>query len=141
MEAYTQRVAHRMPEPDTGSVDGDLTAFLAQLYRVVDHPPRVRALRGLMAEAQLDPAFADPFRDWVDSRRQVVVRLLERAAHRGEIVPDADLGYVADLVFGPFWYRLLVQHAPLDPADAPGHATRLLEGLRPRSGPPARGQM
>jgi hypothetical protein len=39
----------------------------------------------------------------------------------------------ATLVFGPFWYRLLVDHAPLDPADASAHASQLLDGLRPSS--------
>lgn len=130
MEAYTQQVAERMPSPDTGGVEGDLAAFMGQLYRVVEHPQRVRALRGLMAEAQLDPAFREPFRDWVNGRREVVAVLLRRGVSRGELAADVDLDHAVDLVFGPFWYRLLVEHAPLDPADAPAHAARLLSGLR-----------
>jgi len=131
MEAYTRTVARRVPEPDTGTVAGDLSAFFAQLYRVIEHPLRVQALRAMMAEAQLDPGFRQPFRDWVNSRRLVGARLLERGIRRGELDRDLDIDYAVDLIFGPFWYRLLVGHVPLDPGDAASHVTRLLQGLRP----------
>ncbi|UQX02748.1 TetR/AcrR family transcriptional regulator [Streptomyces sp. RerS4] len=147
MDAYRATVEARMPTPDTGSLAGDLTEFVAALYRVAAHPLRVKALRGLMAEAQLDPDFAEPFRQWVESRRGALKELLLRAADRGELPPPAthpdtetgtgtpsapglDLDLAVDQVFGPFWYRLLVGHAPLDPADAPAHVARLLDGLR-----------
>ncbi|WP_433602921.1 hypothetical protein ACQPXH_14845 [Nocardia sp. CA-135953] len=42
------------PDPDTGSAEQDLTVLLEALYSVVEYPLRVKALRGLMAEAQLD---------------------------------------------------------------------------------------
>jgi hypothetical protein len=86
-----------------------------------------------MAEAQLDPQFEAPFRAWVDSRREVITRILTRAQARGEARPDADLDYAADQVFGPFWYRLLVGHAPLDPYQATRHIDQLIRGLRPES--------
>lgn len=130
MEAYTRKVAERVAEPDTGSVEGDLAAFLGEVYRIAQYPDRVRALRGLMAEAQLDPAFLPAFREWVDGRRAIVVAMLKRGIDRGELRADVDLEHAVDLVFGPFWYRLLVEHAPLDPADAPRHAAGILGGFR-----------
>ncbi|KAA2265825.1 TetR/AcrR family transcriptional regulator [Solihabitans fulvus] len=129
MEAYGHTVAKRVPEPDTGSLAGDLAAFLTELYRVADYPTRAKALRGLMAEAQLDPGFEGAFRDWAQGRRAVLAKLFGRAADRGELAPGLDVEYATDLVFGPFWYRLLVRHAPLAPAEAEAHATRLLAGL------------
>ncbi|MFL6077909.1 MAG: TetR/AcrR family transcriptional regulator [Mycobacteriales bacterium] len=129
LDAYGRAVASRMPEPDTGDTATDLTVFVHELYRVVDHPFRVNALRGLMAEAQLDPAFADQFRQWIQSRRAVVAGILNRGIERGELAPDLDLDHAVDLVFGPFWYRLLVGHAPLDPAQTDAHVRRLLNGL------------
>lgn len=130
MDAYGQIVAERMPQPDTGGVAADLTDFVTELYRVADYPPRVNALRGLMAEAQLDPAFQEPFRVWVQSRRDVVAGLLTRGIDRGELPSDLDLDHAVDLIFGPFWYRLLVGHAPLDPGQARDHVHHLLQGLR-----------
>ncbi|MFC9590053.1 TetR/AcrR family transcriptional regulator [Streptomyces sp. NPDC056944] len=129
MDAYRTAVEQRMPEPDTGSLAGDLTAFAIALYGVTAHPVRVRTLRGLMAEAQLDPAFAEPFQEWVESRRAVVLALLARGVRRGELPATADLTAATDHFFGLFWYRLLVGHAPLQPDQAPGHVDQLLHGL------------
>ncbi|WP_199545839.1 TetR/AcrR family transcriptional regulator [Streptomyces sp. N35] len=130
MDAYRQTVERRMPSPDTGTLAGDLAVFVAELYRVGEHPVRIKALRGLMAEAQLDPAFAEPFGQWVESRRDVIRGLLAKGIERGELPAGTDLDYAVDQIFGPFWYRLLVGHAPLDPADAPVHVTLLLQGWR-----------
>jgi AcrR family transcriptional regulator len=130
MEAYQQLITERMPRPDTGSLAGDLDVFITELYRVSRHPSRVKALKGLMAEAQLDPVFGDAFRTWIQGRRDVVAAMLHRAVARGDLATDLDIDYAVDLIFGPFWYRLLVGHATVDPADAPEHVRRLLHGLR-----------
>ncbi len=130
MEAYGQFIAERMPQPDSGSIAADLTTFVTELYRVAEHPLRVKALSGLMAEAQLDPAFGEVFRRWVQSRRDIVTAMLTRAMDRGELPAGLDLDRVADLVFGPFWYRLLVGHAPLEPGQARVHVDEVLNGLR-----------
>ncbi|MFC5002481.1 TetR/AcrR family transcriptional regulator [Dactylosporangium cerinum] len=137
MEAYGRAIRQRMPVPDRGSVEADLTAFVADLYRIARHPARMSALRGLMAEAQVDATFAESFRAWVGERQQVVTDLLQRGVDRGELPTDADLRHAVDLVFGPFWYRLLVGHAPLRAADAPGHVRTVLAGLRQRPPGPA----
>ncbi|MEV7614333.1 TetR/AcrR family transcriptional regulator [Streptomyces sp. NPDC089799] len=129
MDAYAHETATRVPEPDTGTLTGDLTAFLTDLYLIGNSPTRTKALTGLMAEAQLDPAFAQPFRAWTATRRDIVTHLLTRAVTRGEIPATTDLAHATDLVFGPFWYRLLIGHAPLDPAQAEAHATTVLHGL------------
>ncbi len=134
MDAYRAAVEQRMPEPDTGSVADDLTAFATALYDVSAHPVRVRTLRGLMAEAQLDAAFAESFRSWVESRRAVVLALLRRGVDRGELPATADLEAATDQLFGLFWYRLLVGHQPLEPGQAPDHVGQLLHGLRARRG-------
>ncbi|MFB8008718.1 TetR/AcrR family transcriptional regulator [Nocardia sp. NPDC056000] len=132
MEAYARAVAQRMPEPDTGGVAADLTEFVARLYGVTAHPVRVRSLRGMMADAQLDADFRAAFQGWIASRRAVVAELLRRGIACGELDPGLDVEYATDLVFGPFWYRLLTEHAPLDPAEARGHVNRLLTGFRAR---------
>jgi len=121
MEAYTQVVARRVPDPDTGTVEGDLTALLVDIYRVSRSPRRVAALQGMMAEAQLEPAFRESFRRWVQSRQDLVATILTRSISRGELPADLDLSHAIDLLFGPFWYRLLVGHAPLNPKLAGAH--------------------
>ncbi|NEW50078.1 TetR/AcrR family transcriptional regulator [Nocardia cyriacigeorgica] len=129
MEAHGAAVAQRMPEPDTGTTESDLIEFTEQLYRVTEHPRRVAALRGMMADAQLDPEFGEHFRAWVNERREIVAVILTRGMRRGELAADLDVEYAVDLIFGPFWYRLLVEHAPLDAADVRSQIRRLLTGF------------
>ena len=130
MEAYTEVTARRVPGPDTGGVEGDLLVFLDTLYRANATPGRARVLRGLMAEAQLDDDFRAAFQEWIQSRRTMMATILRRGVERGELAADLDIEYTVDLVFGSFWYRLLVGHAELDPADVPGHVEQLLRGAR-----------
>ncbi|CAM5402207.1 HTH-type transcriptional regulator AqdR [Streptomyces avidinii] len=133
MDAYAHETATPTPEPDTGTLAGDLTAFVADLYRIGRDPVRTKALTGLMAEAQLDPASAEPFRDWAATRREAVAALLTRAITREELPATTDLDHAADLVLGPFWHRLLISRAPLDPADAAAHVATVLTGLTSRA--------
>ncbi|MBM9507468.1 TetR/AcrR family transcriptional regulator [Actinacidiphila acididurans] len=133
METFNTTVTQRLRVPDTGSVKRDLTIFIRELYRISSFPWRVNALRGLMTAAQFDEAFADVFRGWIGERRAVVAQILQRGQERGEIAPDIDLEHAVDLVFGPFWYRLLVQHAPLNGSLAGGHVAQVLQGLAPQT--------
>ncbi|MFJ8014598.1 TetR/AcrR family transcriptional regulator [Streptomyces sp. NPDC096339] len=132
MDAYAHETATRVPEPDTGTLTGDLTTFVTDLYRIGDDPIRTKALTGLMAEAQLDPAFTEPFRAWTATRREIVTNILRRAITREELPTTTDLDHATDLIFGPFWYRLLIGHAPLTPTDAEAHVRTVLAGLTPR---------
>ncbi|WP_405486927.1 TetR/AcrR family transcriptional regulator [Nocardia sp. NBC_00511] len=131
MEAFGQLVEQRVPAPDTGDLRADLLEFTRGLYRIDAYPVRAKALRGLMAEAQLDPGFAVAFREWTDSRRGVVAELLERGVARGELAPGPDSEEIADQLFGVFWYRLLTDR-PLTPEQATGQVDRLLAGLTRR---------
>jgi hypothetical protein len=65
-------------------------------------------------DAQYDAEFAPDFRQYIAKRRQVCLNILERAQKRGELKKNAPLELIADLIYGPYWYRLLVGHAPLN---------------------------
>lgn len=112
LEAMTGLADELVAVPDEGSLDADLDVFLAATF----HQRGQRAvLVGLMAEALLDPAFAVQFRErFVFTRRAVFRSILERAIARGEVAPDTDLELLADIVYGVLWYRIMLDHAPLD---------------------------
>jgi AcrR family transcriptional regulator len=116
LDAMLELAAARIKIPDTGSLDTDLRAFLTDTFR-----QRVQrsVLVSLMAQAQLDPAFATAFREkFLFGRRAALRSVLAAARERGEIAADVDVELLIDVIFGVLWYRLLVDHAPLDTKSA-----------------------
>lgn len=125
LEAMTTLTQEQLPLPDTGSLREDLLILLnASLNELNQRSGAI--VRGLMAEAQLDPDFGRTFReDFITSRRQVVYEILQRGQQRGEISEQIDFELTIDLFYGPIWYRLLNQHAPLDESFAQHLLTQL----------------
>lgn len=130
MEAYIAAAGERVPPPDTGSVRGDLEAILIPVFRqnAVYDEGTALANKGMMAEAQLDPAFhrayLDLHRAWWGPLREA----LERGKARGDLRPDADPDALVDMMLGASWYRVLLEHAPLDDAFAREIITTVLDG-------------
>ena len=113
LDAMLELATTRIEVPDSGSLEEDLRAFLRATFRQRSQRP---VLIGLMAEALLDPAFHAAFRErFLFSRRDVLRTILQRGADRGEI-RDADFELMIDVVFGVLWYRLMLDHLPLDQA-------------------------
>jgi AcrR family transcriptional regulator len=113
LEALAERGRATISLPDTGSLAGDLRAFL-KLTVASGDPPTQRLLRALAAEAAADEAFAEVVRDrFLATRRQDLGRLLARAVKRGEIT-RADAAIAVDLIYGSLWYRLIFAVGPLD---------------------------
>jgi AcrR family transcriptional regulator len=100
---------------DTGSgpLAERLATFLASSFALLAGPDSDGPLlRALMAHAQVDPAFAVVWRDlFIFPRRQALLRLLGDGR-------SADREAAVDLLFGGMWYRLLIEHGPLDEAYA-----------------------
>ncbi len=130
LEALITHAQERLPVPNTGSVRGDLEVLLnATLHELAQQSGPI--VRGLMAEAQLDPEFGQAFReDFIARRRQVLFEILCRGQKRGEIRATVDLELTVDLFYGPIWYRLLNQHAPLDENFAQHLLGQIFTGLQ-----------
>jgi AcrR family transcriptional regulator len=72
-------------------------------------------LQYLMAQAQLDEAFRERFREHFTAKRRAVLKsVLEPHVGRGRSRGGRYLDILVDFVFGAMWYRLLTGHAPLD---------------------------
>jgi AcrR family transcriptional regulator len=113
LEALAERGRATIPLPDTGSLAGDLRAFL-KLTVASGDPSTQRLLRALAAEAAADECFAEVVRDrFLATRRQDLGRLLARAVGRGEIT-RGDAAIAVDLIYGSVWYRLIFAGGPLD---------------------------
>lgn len=130
LEAFTSVGDERVPPSDTGVVRADLLAIMRPVFALNAEPRRGTALanRTLMAEAQLDPdfhaAYVDLHRSWWGPLRDV----LERGIARGELRRGTDVQLVIDLLLGASWYRLLLEHAPLDRRSADAVVDAVLAG-------------
>ncbi|MFB7947090.1 TetR/AcrR family transcriptional regulator [Kitasatospora phosalacinea] len=114
LEALIAHARQHIPLPDTGDHAADLHAFLAATFAAAT-PPTGDALRALMAEAQIDPAFGERFRDTLlNPRRDALGTLLARAHAADALAPQLTPATAVDLAFGLLWYRLLATREPLD---------------------------
>jgi AcrR family transcriptional regulator len=114
LDAFLAEFLGSQPLPDTGNLEGDLTAALRAWVRTVKGTPTGRALTGLVAQAQSDPDLAVAWRERVvgpirSQHRQII----ERAIARGEIPASSDVEVMIDLLYGPAYHRLLQGHLPL----------------------------
>ena len=109
-EAARESARANIPEdPETGSLLGDLRAFLRATYETATQPDIARMLRAMASEALRDESFATGLREYTADRREVLRALLERHG-----VAPRRAALVTDLAFGQLWYRTVVGHAPLD---------------------------
>ncbi|MFC9501167.1 TetR/AcrR family transcriptional regulator [Streptomyces sp. NPDC056982] len=114
LDALTDRAEQDVPAPDTGSLRDDLRAVVAATFEEASAPPTAPALRTLAREAARDPHLADLMREFTGARRAALREVLERGRERGELSKGRDLDLMVDQVYGVFWYRFLLGHAPLD---------------------------
>ncbi|MER7850435.1 TetR-like C-terminal domain-containing protein [Kitasatospora sp. NPDC096077] len=111
---------------DTGTLRGDVLAFLTEVDAALRQPLPARIIPDLIAEGHRTPELAEALFTAVrDTRRGKAVELLERAVDRGELPADVDRGLALDLLAGPLYWRLAVVHTPT----APDHLDRLTDKL------------
>lgn len=97
------------PVPDTGSLEGDVMAFLMTLRRLLRHPLVRRIVADLHAEMARSPALAAAVRDHVQTtRRERAAAMLRRSMARGELRPDLDLELAIDLMAAAAYWRIVV---------------------------------
>jgi len=89
-----------------------------------------KLLIGVVAEGVLDEEVGNSYREtWVKPRRADARKFLGRAIEVGELAPDSDVETILDALFGPLYYRFLVQHAPLTPAFAEAVFRSVMTGV------------
>jgi AcrR family transcriptional regulator len=116
-------------EPNTGSLRGDVRAFLRASYEGAARPETAPVLRAMAAEALRDERFAGTLRKFTSERRGVLTAMLERHGAR-----RAHARFLADLAFGMLWDRTIIGHADLDRRAADAVTDLIVEAVegRPR---------
>jgi AcrR family transcriptional regulator len=114
--SVVEQMQAEVPIPDTGSLRDDCEQFVDGVIRVMAAPDARPVIANLVGEAGRDPELAAKLRArLIAPRRAEVVRMLATGRARAELPPDADLGFLADLLVSPLYYRVLVSGEPLDP--------------------------
>ena len=93
--------------PDTGSLRGDVRAFLALARAALEHPLARAIVPDLLAEAHRNSELAEALLSTVrDPRRAKAGELVSRAIARGELAADTDIELCLDFLAGPLYWRL-----------------------------------
>jgi AcrR family transcriptional regulator len=90
----------------------------------------------MIAAAQNDSELAKVFRThFVMKSRAEGRALVTRAVEEGALRRDIDIDAALDLIYAPFYFRLLIGHAPLTSRDTDTILDLALEGLAAREKP------
>jgi AcrR family transcriptional regulator len=116
---------------DTGSLRGDLDDYLTELARRMTTGKASDVLPDLIAASVRDPNLRNSLDEYIRHRRQPLQTILGRALERGELASDTDVEVLIDALIGPFVYRRLLSHDPLDAA----FVERLLRTVLPQALP------
>jgi AcrR family transcriptional regulator len=116
--------------PDTGSLRGDIDAFLSDLGSALDNPVVRSVATDLLAEAHRDsPLTAKLIEQIRDPRRVRAGQIIQRAIDRGELSRQADISLALDLLAGPLMFRSLVLTEPYDSKYADNLAASIVAGM------------
>jgi AcrR family transcriptional regulator len=122
------------PAPDTNVQAGQsaVTDLQAQLEKVVAIFAEKwgRRMTQMIAASEPDSELSKQFRNTVILRcREEGRAILQRAITERHVRSDINTEVALDMIYGPLFYRLLVGHAPLDPAFAKDLVVTALAGL------------
>ena len=130
LEALLDQADDEIKAPPFSSLRETLREFLRRSIQVIADGAGVH-LRFLMAHAQVDEAFRTRYRENFTAERRMVLRtIFQQAVDQGQIGTEQNLDLLVDIVFGAMWYRLLLDHLPMEESFADElaeHVTRLAQ--------------
>lgn len=107
--------------PDTGSLDGDLTAILTNIAHLLQTANWSAVLPSIIDNAERDPEFAELVSQIQREHAAPLREALQRATSRGELPARTDLSTTVAALLGPLFYRRWFSREPID--DKFVHAT------------------
>ncbi|OBA98650.1 TetR family transcriptional regulator [Mycolicibacterium fortuitum] len=101
--------------PDTGTLRGDIRAYLQNGREALTHRLARTIIPDLLAEAARDPDYSATIAGQIrEPRRLKAAQLFERARERGEIADDADIDVALDTIGGALYWRQSVMQVDAD---------------------------
>lgn len=96
------------PEPDTGSLVGDLTESYSGLLAFANSPHGADFMRMALAESIRDPRIGDLYRESITRREETTRRRFEKAIANGEVRPDANIDAAIHWLGGMLTVRVVI---------------------------------
>ena len=112
-DALLNHSEQQLPIPDTGSLRGDLEAFVRELA-AYDSSPLGRALLQAMATSGGDPALAEAREAFWQTRHDLARAMLERGVIRGELPAGVDRRLALEALIAPVHFRALFTDEPFE---------------------------
>jgi AcrR family transcriptional regulator len=105
IDACSRMTDGQQAPPDTGSLEGDLRAILADIADLLGTARWSSILPSIVDAAEHDPEFAGIHSTIQHGHAAPLRAALDRAATRGQIPPAADRNAIAATLLGPLFYR------------------------------------
>ncbi|ANS75718.1 TetR family transcriptional regulator [Paenibacillus yonginensis] len=116
MDGFLSGVSKRLPVPDTGSVYEDLLKHAAYVVSFLTSIEG-KVLSEIIGEGQSDPTLAEAYQTrYFAPRRAEAKQIIARGIERGELNKEIDMDLFIDLIYGPFFYRLIMTGGELNEA-------------------------
>lgn len=128
VDAVLDWIVQQAPIPDTGSLEGDLLAFVRDSAALMTTPQGGTLLRVAVAVAD-SPAMDQVRRDYWSRAFAIIGTIFERAAGRGELAAGVDPALAAETLLGPLYVRALMTGEPLDAGFLCGVVGTVLRGV------------
>ena len=114
IDACSRMTDSQEAPPDTGSIEGDLRAILADVAELLGAARWSSILPSIVDAAEHDPQFADIHSRIQHGHAAPLRSALDRAALRGEIPSAADSNAIAAALLGPLFYRRWFSREQID---------------------------
>ena len=140
IDACSRMTGSQEAPPDTGSLEGDLRAILADIAELLGAARWSSILPSIVDAAEHDPEFAGIHSRIQHGHAAPLRAALDRAALRGEIPSAADRNSMAAALLGPLFYRRWFSREQIDAAFVDTIIGGAIAGLRqePRNPNPGR---
>jgi AcrR family transcriptional regulator len=123
-----------VPQPDTGSLEGDLRLLLHAVAANLARPATRALLRVAAAESETVPEIGRIAKQFWARRIGLAAELVHRGQRRGEASPDLVAEQVIEGLIAPLFLRLLVTGAPIDTALVDRLVEDTMRGVRGHAG-------
>jgi AcrR family transcriptional regulator len=108
------RMIAQQETPDTGSLEGDVTAILVEIAHLLQTANWSFVLPSIVDTAERDPEFAEIHSRIQRGHTAPLREVLQRAAGRGELSAHVNVSTIVAALLGPLFYRRWFSREPID---------------------------